>query len=136
MAPPSPPQPLTILPFPLEVFLPNEVQPWEVNEEDEEVNSEELQLKAEKDAEDAAYDSFMVSSSRRKRRHRVFQEGSNSSTSSKAKSDANSEESESSDNSDSGDDEGEKVEEDMTLDYPQEDSASEVDGDAYKPRSP
>lgn len=57
---------------PPQVLLPHEVQPWERSAEDEEVDSEEIQLKTEEDAEDEACDAFIGASSRHRRRCRAF----------------------------------------------------------------
>ena len=82
-------------------------------------------MKAEKDAKDEAYNAFMGATSRQKIRLKAFQAGSNSSTSASSKSNSESEESDSSDE-----------EENMAMNYPQEDFDSEADENSYKPRFP
>ena len=132
-APPPNPEPIPlpslipfpIFPFPPQVFLP-QVQPWEGNEEEEREDFEELQLKAEEDAEDEAYNAFMGAVLKGRRRCRAFQAGFDSSTSASNESDSDSEESDSSNDSKSRDDEGkdeeeedeEEEEEDMAPHYP------------------
>lgn len=79
-APPPNPKPIPLLPpllfliFPLppQVFLPQKVQPWERNEEQEGEDSKEFWLKAEKDAGDEAHNAFMGAASRHKIRCKAF----------------------------------------------------------------
>ena len=59
LIPPPLPLPFPVFPLPPQVFLPQEVRPWEGSEEEEEEDSEELRLKAEDNAKDASYDAFM-----------------------------------------------------------------------------
>ena len=100
-----------------------------MSEKEEGEDSEELRLKAKKDAKDKAYNAFMGAASRHRRRRRAFQVGSDLSTITSSDSNSNLEESYSSDDFNSGDnedeeedekeeDEEEEDEEDMAPDYP------------------
>ena len=136
--------PFPIFPLPPQVFLSQEVQPWEGGEENEGEDSKELRLKAKKDVEDKARNILMRALSRRKRRRKASETDFDSSTSASSLFDFDSEESQSSDGSDSREDEGEEKEEkvekqeekDMTPDYPYEGSTSNADEVANKLRSP
>ena len=149
--PPSlvlPPLPFPIHPLPPQVFIFEEVAPFDWSNEEEQ-NSEEFWLRAKDDVEDAATAAFMDAPIRRKRRRRLarsslessvlglfdFKESDSSDSPSKG----------SSDGSDSGNDEGKQEEEDeddddeeemecQAPDYPQEDSGDDMD--AYALRSP
>ena len=121
LIPPPLPLPFPVFPLPPQVFLPQEVRPWEGSEEEEEKDLEALQLKAEEDAEDASYDAFMGNVPRGRRRHKASQTSFNSSATASSDSDSNSKELDSSDGLDSGDDEGEEEEEEeeeVALGYP------------------
>ena len=107
--PPRPMHPLLpfpILPLPPQVFILEEVAPFNWSDEEKE-DSEELWLKDEEDAEEAVLVAFIRAPSRRRRRCRPSQSGSESS----ASDPSNSRELDSSDGFDLGEDEGEEEEE-------------------------
>ena len=137
--------------MPAQIFIPEEVAPFNWNDEEGE-DSKELQLVAEEEAEDVATAAFLKAPIRRRRRWKL----SHSSLESRSSGLFDSQEADSSDSpfkgssdgSNSKDDEGvEEGEEDddnddddeeemeyLALDYPQKDSRD--DTDAYAPRSP
>ena len=147
--PPNPMHPPILFPIhslPPQVFIPEEVASFNWSDKEQE-DSEELQLKAEEDVEDAATAAFKDALIRRKRRWRPSQSGSKSS----ASEPSNSKESDSSNSSSDGfsnseDFEGEEEEEEeeeeddekemeyQALDYPREDSGD--NSDTYAPQSP
>ena len=124
-----PPLPFPIHPLPPQVFILEEVAPFDQSGGEKE-NSKELRLRAKEKAEEAATAAFLNAPTRRRRRQRFGQSSSESSalglsTSNEADSSDNS-----SDGSDLGDDEGEEEEEEeeddddeeereyLALDYP------------------
>ena len=72
--------PFPIHPLPPQVFILEEVAPFDWSDEEEE-NSKELQLRAKDDAEDAATVAFMDAPTRCRRRQRLSQSSSESTTS-------------------------------------------------------
>ena len=144
--PPSPVHPpllVPIHPLPPRIFIPEEVVPFNWNDEKGE-DSEELRLAAE----DAVTTAFLRAPIHHKRRQRLGHSSSESSISrlsdsQEADSSDNSSK-DSSDGSDSRDDEGEEEKKEgddddeemeyLPLDYPQEDSRD--DTNAYAPMSP
>ena len=135
------------LPFPPQVFILEEVAHFNWSDEEGE-DSEELRLRTEEEAEEAATTGFLNAPACCRRRRRLGQSSSESSASGLS----NSNEADSSDNSSEGssngsnlrDDEGEEEEEEdddegeemeyLAPDYPQEDFRD--DTDAYAPKSP
>ena len=92
-----------------------------MSEKEEGEDSEELWLKAKKDAKDKAYNAFMGAASRHRRRCRAFQVGSDLSTTATSDSNSNLEESDSSDDFNSRDNEGEEEEDEKEEDEEEED---------------
>ena len=80
-SPVHPPLPFPIHPLPHQVFIPEEVAPFNWSDEEQE-DLEELWLKVEEDVKDAVIVAFMDTPIKRRRRQRPSQSGSESSASS------------------------------------------------------